>query len=189
MGTRCHGSRLATLGAVTISERRHLWLIGITAVGKTSTGRRLARALDVPFFDTDAEVSRRTHRSIEDLWREAGEAAFRAEERIAVRTAASQPSPTVIATGGGVVLAPESVELMRATGWVVLLTHDLDTLAARLAAMSGRPILGSDPAVALARLWSEREERYRSAADHVVDTTGRASTDVVSEIAVLWPRG
>src|SRR3954454_2789478 len=58
-------------------RRRTIALVGLMGVGKSSVGRRLAGALDLPFRDADAEVEAAAGRSISDIFTDLGEAAFR----------------------------------------------------------------------------------------------------------------
>lgn len=75
--------------------------------GKTSIGRRVARAIGLPFTDTDAAVVRE-HGPIPVLFAERGEAEFRRLERDAV--AAALASGGVVSLGGGAVLDPQTRE-------------------------------------------------------------------------------
>jgi shikimate kinase len=76
-------------------------LIGAPGAGKTRLGKRIARLLDVPFIDTDKRIVAE-HGVIADIFREHGEAHFRALEREQVALALSQHA--VVALGGGAVL-------------------------------------------------------------------------------------
>ena len=60
---------------------RTVVLVGLMGVGKSAVGRRLARRLDLPFIDADAEIEAAAGNSIEELFRQHGEAEFRAGER------------------------------------------------------------------------------------------------------------
>lgn len=159
-----------------------MWLIGLTGVGKTSVGRALARRTNLPFFDTDAEVSRMSHRSIVDFWEAYGEDAFRRLEVEAVRAAAHLRTPSVIATGGGAILDAESRALMRRSGSVVWLQADLEWLADRLAGKKRRPVLDGDLESRLTTLMSERKHLYAETAHYEVDVTAVSKDDCVAAI-------
>lgn len=167
-------------------ESKHLWLIGVTGVGKTSVGRRVARLANVPFFDTDAEVSRMCNRSIVDFWEENGEDAFRRLEVEAVRSAAHLRTRSVIATGGGAILDPESRVLMRQSGWVVLLQANIEWLVDRLADKKRRPILDGDLQSRLTTLMSERSNLYQETAHVDLDVTARSKDDCAEAIYDYW---
>ena len=55
---------------------RTIALVGLMGVGKSSVGRRLANALDLPFRDADHEIETAAGRSIPDIFAEMGEPAF-----------------------------------------------------------------------------------------------------------------
>src|SRR6516225_8662591 len=82
---------------------RPIVLSGFMATGKSTVGPRLAARLGVPFLDTDAELERITGRRVPELFREEGEAAFRAREGALAQSLLSDPAPRVLAFGGGAV--------------------------------------------------------------------------------------
>ena len=84
-------------------EHRHIVLVGLPAVGKSTIGRRLARHLGRPFHDTDAVVERLAGRTIASIFEHDGEPAFRDLEAQALAEIAMHPEASVIATGGGIV--------------------------------------------------------------------------------------
>ena len=77
--------------------RRTIALVGLMGVGKSSVGRRLAKALDLPFKDADEEIERAAGRSVAEIFAEL--------ERLCDRMLAMDldRSDVVIALGGGVV--------------------------------------------------------------------------------------
>ncbi|HPA40214.1 MAG TPA: shikimate kinase, partial [Phenylobacterium sp.] len=79
---------------------RTITLVGLMGVGKSSVGRRLANALDMPFRDADTEVETAAGRSIPEIFADLGEAAFREGERRVIARLLDEP-PHVLATGGG----------------------------------------------------------------------------------------
>jgi shikimate kinase len=136
---------------------------------------RLGRA----WHDTDRMVEQRSGETVEALF-ERGEEAFRQEEAAAVRSVAG--APVVVACGGGVVLDDALVAEMRGDGVIVWLRVPLDVLAAR--SVPARPLLGEDRE-ALGRILREREDRYRAAADAVVDGAG-PSAEVADRVVEAW---
>ncbi|MCP2937724.1 shikimate kinase, partial [Salmonella enterica subsp. enterica serovar Typhimurium] len=75
-------------------------LVGLMGVGKSSVGRRLANALDLPFKDADVEIEAAAGRPIPDIFAEMGAPAFRDGERRVIARLLENP-PHVLATGGG----------------------------------------------------------------------------------------
>ncbi len=164
---------LATSIALLRSDRAHIWLIGMMGAGKTATGAALAQRLDRPFVDIDDLVESQAGASVRTIFETAGEETFRSSEHEAVAIAARTATPGVIATGGGVVLDAENVEEMRRSGEVVLLVASVGTLSSRVARAGSRPLLDGGPLdERLDTLLAERDELYRRAAHHVVETEG-----------------
>src|SRR5258705_13505750 len=100
-------------------RRRTIALVGLMGVGKSSVGRRLANALDLPFRDADAEVEAAAGRSISDIFTDLGESAFREGERRVIARLLDMP-PHVLATGGGGFLTPAPPAPVKAkanSGW------------------------------------------------------------------------
>jgi shikimate kinase len=146
-------------------------LVGLSGVGKSTLGRRLAAQLGLPFVDSDKEIEAAAQRSVADIFESLGEAAFReGERRVIARLLDGQPK--VIATGGGAFLCPETRERLAAAAFTVWLRKDVEAVIARLAGARARPLLrGDDPAGALRRLAKERYPIY-AAADLAFDLDG-----------------
>ena len=161
-----------------------LFLVGISGAGKSSVAAILARRLGWKLQDSDAEVERRTGRSIPWLFSVKGEAVFRGFEQSAVLELAGRPRQ-VIALGGGAFVNPLTRATLLRRGLVVWLDVDPDHAARRLApALTGepRPMLGDDPAGRLRALLAERTSTYEQA--HVrIDTNGKSVDAIADEIA------
>jgi shikimate kinase len=160
-----------------------LWLIGMMGSGKSSVAPLVAGHLGSEWADTDELVEHLSGRRAGDLVAESEEE-FRGHEADAI--AAIAGVPVVVACGGGAVLREDNTATMRATGVVVWLRAEVPTLATRVGAGEGRPLLGADPTSALERLLEERAERYGAAAHAVVDTDGRTIEDVAMEVVAAW---
>ena len=149
--------------------------------GKTSIGKKAARALGLAFIDTDAMIVRE-HGPIPELFTTYGEAHFREIERAAVVDALA--SGGVVSLGGGSVLDPRTRADLRAHR-VAFLTVSLQTVAARLRG-SHRPLLaGDDPLERWQRIFDERLPLYEEVADATFDTSTGPVSAVVAAI-VDW---
>ena len=153
-------------------RRKTIALVGLMGVGKSSIGRRLAVALDLPFRDADNEVETAAGQSISDIFESMGEAAFRdGERRVIARLV--DAGRGVIATGGGAFVHPETRAMILAKGIAVWLDSDLDSLIERVGRNSNRPLLrGGDPREILAALKAARESAYAEAPIHVTSGQG-----------------
>jgi shikimate kinase len=159
---------------------RTVVLVGLMGAGKTKIGRRLAARLNLPFFDSDAEIEAAAGETVEEIFRHRGEAAFRDGERRVIARLLAQPVH-VLATGGGAFMDPETRALIARRGVSVWLRADLDVLFARVSRRRNRPLLQQpDPRAVLAELIERRYPIYAEA-DLVIDsgdgpadaTTGR----------------
>lgn len=158
-------------------------LIGPMGAGKTSIGRRVAKALGRPFFDTDIAVVR-AHGPIERLFEERGEAYFRSLERAAVREGLATAG--VVSLGGGAVLDRDTQDDL-AKHRVVLLTVEPRVVASRVRE-SARPLLqGEDPLARWSAIYEERRPIYEKLADLTLDTSSGPLQHIVDAI-VEWAR-
>ncbi len=148
---------------------RTVTLVGLMGVGKSSVGRRLANALDLPFKDADQEVEAAAGRSIPDIFADLGEPAFREGERRVIARLLDEP-PHVLATGGGAFMSPETRTLIKARSISIWLKADLEVLARRVSRKDNRPLLaGKDPVQVLRDQAQARYPAYGEA-DIVVET-------------------
>lgn len=151
---------------------RNIYLTGLRASGKTTLGKALAKALGCGFVDTDGLVVDAAGCTIDRLVADKGWEYFRELEKQALVQAAVLPGK-VVATGGGIVLAPENRELMNSTGVVFYLAADAALMAKRLMAdpntLTQRPALTTlDLHDEIATLMTEREPLYMSTMDHML---------------------
>lgn len=150
--------------------------------GKSAVGRQLARLLHRDFFDSDAEIERRTGVDIPFIFEKEGEAGFRRRERDMIAELAGREG-IVLATGGGAVLDPANRAALASSGVVVYLEASVAQQLERTRLSSHRPLLDApDPAERLADLLRQREPLYRELAALVVPTDGRMVKEVAQEI-------
>jgi shikimate kinase len=150
--------------------------------GKSTTGRRLARALGWRFVDADREVEREAGRSIPEIFAEEGESAFRAlEHRVTQRLL--ERDQWVVASGGGWPCRPGRLEGLAPDTGSVWLKASPDTVWERThRSPTRRPLLEvPDPRARIRELLAERQEFYRKAR-WTVDTDGRTTEEVVRAI-------
>jgi shikimate kinase len=167
-------------------------VVGMPGAGKTTTGRRLAKILALPFADSDDLVAAGARRSVVELFAERGEAAFRAAEADAIRRALVDFDGVLALGGGALTTEPTRSAVTGCGAAVVLLRAELVTLGERVGATAGaaRPLLAGDPAERLAALAAARLPLYEDVATLTVDTDGRTPGQVAATIAArLHERG
>ena len=164
---------------------RSVVLVGLMGAGKTSVGKRLARALGAPFADADEEIVTAAGLSIPDIFALYGEPRFRELERRVVARMLDE-RPMVLALGGGAFIDAETRERVAARAVSVWLRADLETLLSRTARKRGtRPLLEQgDPREILAGLMTKRYPVY-ALADYTVDSQTEPHEAVVERIMAL----
>lgn len=160
-------------------------LTGMMGSGKTTCGKTLARRLGRDLLDTDAMIVEQAGKSIPEIFAQDGEPAFRDWETKICRQLAGRED-LVIATGGGLVLRPENVALLKEAGVVVFLNRPAD-LIFDSTSMAGRP-LAQDGKEAFLKTFAVREPVYRSAADVTVSDFSSVAATVEAILHQLKER-
>lgn len=158
-------------------------MVGMMGAGKTAVGAALARALSVPFVDSDDEITRAADRSIAEIFARDGEPFFRARES-EVLGRLLRGTPCVLSTGGGAFLSAPNRDLVRMSGVSVWLRADLDLLWQRVRHKTTRPLLRTaHPRETLRALYDARQPFYQMA-DIVVDSSADLSVEDMAQRVV-----
>jgi len=156
-------------------------LVGLPGSGKSTIGRRLAKALGVGMLDTDAAIEELTGRTIADIFATDGEQEFRRIEEGVVRTALAEHDG-VVSLGGGAVTSPGVCEAL-VGHTVVYLEINASEGVRRTGGNTVRPLLaGPDRATKYRDLMAKRAPLYRRVATLRVDTNRRNPGAVVRYI-------
>jgi shikimate kinase len=165
---------------VTIDK---IYLVGFMAAGKTTVARLLAARLGWRAEDVDELIEARERLTVADIFARHGEAYFRAAEREILKLLLPLRH-TVVATGGGTFMDPESQQAIKLDGMSVWLDVPLETVVSRLPADGRRP-LSADRAQ-MERLFAVRQVGYASA--HLrIEATGPAEEIAERIMDVLRP--
>jgi len=148
---------------------RSVVLVGLMGAGKTKIGRRLAARLNLPFYDSDIEIETAAGETIEEIFRNRGEAAFRDGERRVIARLLDEP-PHVLATGGGAFMDPQTRAVILRRGVSVWLRADLEVLVARVSRRNNRPLLQERDARAVLADLIERRSPIYAEADVTIDS-------------------
>lgn len=148
-----------------------IYLVGARAAGKTTMGRLLAEKLNFSFIDTDVYLLESTKRTVAEIVEKEGWEGFRIRESQVLKEVTKPRS--VIATGGGMVLADHNRQFMREMGIVFFLSAPAQVLAARLMKdpnIAQRPSLtGLSITDEMEKVLSDRHHLYMDSASHVVN--------------------
>lgn len=144
-------------------------LVGMMGAGKTTVGREYAKRHQMRFVDCDHEMEARTGVKVPTIFEIEGEAGFRRRES-QLLDELTRESGLVLATGGGVVLAPANRALLTSRGIVVYLNVPTSVLWERTRHDRNRPLLHvPNPRERIESLYRERDPLYREVADIVID--------------------
>ncbi len=116
-------------------------LIGYMGAGKTTIGRKLAKALNLAFYDLDWYIENRFCMKIPQIFQEKGEEGFRDIERRMLHELAEVEN-VVIACGGGTPCFFDNMDYMNQKGETVFLNADIDAIKGHLLmGKSVRPLI------------------------------------------------
>ena len=163
-----------------------IYLIGMPGSGKSTLGKQLASALDLPFFDLDKEIEKREGRAIPEIFAQSGEEHFRLVESAILREFAGNVDSFVLATGGGAPCFFENMEVLNASGITVYLKVTISTLIHRLRHSKDRPLLNSDADLEtrLTALLGSRQPVYERSIITVSDPDVKKITDAIQRTDV-----
>lgn len=165
-----------------MSRFENIYLIGLMGAGKTTIGRSLARALAVPFYDSDKAIEENTGVDIPTIFEFEGEEGFRDREQKMLQQL-TKINGIVLATGGGAILREENRQLLKENGFIVYLQCSVDRILERTRRDSQRPLLNTEnPRERIETLFAQREPLYLACADYKIDTGVLQSKVVVSHI-------
>jgi len=187
VGERSDALELRRLGEGLRLERT-VALVGLMGAGKTTIGRRLAQALNMPFADADDVIVTAAGQSIQEIFDTHGELEFRRGERRVIRRLLND-APHVLATGGGAFIDGRTRALMKERAISIWLKAPLDVLLARVTRRDHRPLLREDdPKAVMQRLIDERHPIYAEADITIETGAGPHSQAVRAIIAALKAR-
>ena len=148
-----------------LRRKENLVLIGMPGSGKSAVGKILTEATGKPLADTDLLIVEKAGKPIPEIFRDDGEPAFRNLESEIIRDLSLQGGQ-IISTGGGAVLRPENVAVLRQNGRLFWLDRNPDSLVPT----DDRPL--ADTAEKMKKLYQEREPIYRTSADVIIPVFG-----------------
>ena len=153
--------------------------------GKSTVGRHMAKQMNFQFLDSDQEIERTQGKPVSAIFAEQGEAAFRKMEREFVEH--GHPAhECVVACGGGLVVPPGMLELLRSRGVVICLHAPIETIIERIMHTTHRPLLqAEDRAQRLRDLFAQREALYRRTGTMVL-TDSRPLREIAAHVLRVY---
>jgi len=165
----------------------NLYLVGFMGTGKSTVGRAVAHKLGFNLLDSDHEIERQRGKTIPEIFAAEGEPAFRVMEREFVEH--GHPAErTVVSCGGGLVVQPGMLALLKSKGVVVCLHASIETILARTSRHQHRPLLlAENPEERIRMLYTAREPVYKQSGT-VILTDARPLHDVAAHVMRAWRR-
>jgi len=172
MRLNCKKQNTLLMGLAGNADFMNIVLIGYRGTGKSVISRMLADILHCQRYSIDEEIVRKAGKSISEIVEQEGWDRFREIERKIVEKVAVEARNSVIDCGGGVILDERNVAYLKCNSKAVLLISSLEKILERIKDTNRPPIKGELSFEEEQRqVISEREPKYRAAADCVFDTT------------------
>ncbi len=168
-----------------IASDANLYLVGFMGTGKSTVGRQVAKQLGFRFLDSDHEIERLQGKPVSRIFAEDGEPRFRELEREFV-VSGHPAGRCVIACGGGLVVAPGMLELLRSRGVVICMHAPIETILKRTMHTNHRPLLQvDDREQRLRELYAQREAIYRRTGTMVL-TDSRPLREIAGHVLRVY---
>lgn len=166
---------------------KKIFLIGYMGCGKSSLGRKLAKAGGMEFMDMDSIIEQREGASISDIFHYQGEEYFRDAERALIEELSTAEGDMVISTGGGAPAWQNNMELMNSLGATIYLRRTAQQIASRLSphGRQKRPKLrglNDEELVAFMTTNMAEREPFYSKAKYCVDCAERSDAELIDYI-------
>jgi shikimate kinase len=160
---------------------KNIYLVGFMATGKTCVGKELAAKNKMRFLDLDELIELKERRTISDIFAKDGELSFRRIEKRTLKEVVKEKN-FVVACGGGIVIDPENIKVMKESGTIVCLTAKPEVILKRTSGATHRPLLNvCNPKEQLEYLLKLRAPFY-ARADCTIDTSKLSVEQVVERI-------
>ena len=162
---------------------KNIVLMGFMGAGKTTIGKKLAKALEYEFIDTDEWIEKEQGRKISNIFAEDGEVVFRDMETDLLKRLQNSEEKFVLSVGGGMPVREENRALLRNLGIVIYLKTSKEEIIRRVSGDKNRPLLqGGDLEEKVTNLMNAREQIYVETAHVEVITDGKTPSKVVENI-------
>lgn len=164
-----------------------IFLVGYMGCGKSSLGRKVAKAGNMRFVDMDSIIEEREGAAISDIFRYEGEEYFRQKERALIEVFAAAEDDLVISTGGGVPTWEDNMQRINQIGQSVYLRRTAQQIASRLSphGRQKRPKLrglSDEELVAFMTENMAQREPYYALATHTIDCASMSDEELIKTI-------
>ncbi len=162
--------RESLLSTPSPGRLKNIALVGFMGSGKSYIGKMLAQKVGFSFIDLDEQLEKKAGRSIPDIFKIEGEAAFRLKEKAILNQELPRHSGVVYACGGGVVKNEENRKTLKKHSLVIWLYSSIKTSLKRIP-QGTRPLLDCwNPEKKARNMLNARLLPYARAADLIVSS-------------------
>lgn len=166
--------------SVAALEKKNIVLTGFMGVGKSTTGRIVAKKLGVQLLDTDEEIEKSCKMTISEIFAKYGEEKFREIETKVIKSL-SEKRGCVISCGGGVVKSKTNMDYLKRYGKIVNLYASVDKIIQNIGDDTNRPLIYGKNRNEIEKLMQDREEFYKNC-DLRIDVTMLSPDEAAEEI-------
>lgn len=160
----------------------NITLIGLRGSGKTTIGRKLSEKLQMKLQDSDQLIIKKTGLSIKEIVKNHGWDFFRKIEKEVIKEI-FQETGQIIATGGGVILDPDNIDIIKKNSTVVYLECSPEICVKRINNDPQRPkFTNKKPIDELKELLRQREKIYKSTSDFTINTSSENKEEITKKI-------
>lgn len=151
-----------------MENKKLVFISGFMGCGKTTQGKKLAKAIGYHFIDLDEYTANKYDKDITDIFKEFGEDEFRKIETASLTECINDNMKTIIALGGGTPCFNNNMELLKSSGLLVYLKMSPEDLYQRLFKETAqRPLVANKEAddlfIYIKDLLNKREQFYNQA--------------------------
>ena len=164
---------------------KNIFFIGFMGCGKSTMARLLAKETGMELIEMDETIEAEAGMAINEIFATHGETYFRDLESQLIKRITAKGG-AVVSCGGGAILRPENVEMMKKNGQIIYFSASPETIYKRVRNSKNRPLLNGNMNIEyITSLMETRLPRYLAAADITIVVDGKEKQEVLDELNAI----